>query len=264
MSAPDAWKKSLASFFSDRARELGPSPELADHCFVSGRDPRVWADRRDYDDLIDSIVDQLGLVPQSRILEVGCASGFIALGLAPRVAHYTGVDLAKPALAVARSMQLPNAEFLEADGSRLPFPDGAFDAVLCYDVFTNLPTPDIGDSIIGEMVRVLRPGGKALVGSIPDQEHVQEFETKAAEVQMALREKYGDVPVREVRESAWRDLARRILRQPAPSIICYYFHRDQFIECARRLAVRLDLLDVHPRNPYRGLRFNARFVKSAT
>ena len=261
MSREELWKKSLEGFFSDRARDLGPSPSLADLCYVSGRDPRVWADSKDYDDLIDSIVDQLGLTARSKILEVGCASGFIAYGIAARVASYTGVDLAKPALAVARKLQLANAEFRAADGAQLSFADNSFDAVFCYDVFTNFPEWTIGESIISEMIRVVRPGGSVLVGSTPDEDQREAFEKKVEDVQTALREKYGDVPVRKVRESVWRNLFARVMRPPVPTVSCYYFSRDKFRECAGKLGVTVDILDVHRRNPYRGLRFNARFTK---
>jgi len=261
MSNGDLWKKSLEGFFSGRARDLGPNPSLADLCYVSGRDPRVWADIRDYDDLIDSIVEQLGLTERSKILEVGCASGFIAYGLAGRVAAYYGVDLAKPALGVARKLHLANAEFREADGARLPFPESYFDAVLCYDVFTNFPNWSVGEAIINEMVRVLRPGGRALAGSIPDQELKAEFEKKVAEVGAALYEQFGEQPARVVRKTIWQPFVQRALNRPPPGITCYYFSRTQFVECAKRLGVEVTIRDIHLRNPYRGLRFNAVFRK---
>jgi len=261
MNTGDKWKKALTGFFAERAYELGPNPDLADHCYVSGRDPRAWADRRDYDDLINSIVVQLNLTSESRILEVGCATGFIALGLAPRVSHYTGVDLAKPALAVAQSLRLPNAKFHESDGAKLPFPDNSFDAAVCHDVFINLPSWDVGESIIKEMIRVVRSGSPILIGSTPDEEKREEFEKRVTEVQAELSAKYGEAPVHKERGNRWRYLLRRILKQPTPAVGCYYYKRGQFLDCAERLNVRVDILDVHPRSPYYGMRFNARFIK---
>ncbi len=256
------WQQSLEGFFSGRARHLGANPSLADLCYVSGRDPRVWADRADYDDLIDSIVDQLELTDDCKILEVGCASGFIAYGLAGKVSKYVGVDLAKPALSVARRLPLANAEFTEADGAKLPFPDNSFDAVLCYDVFTNFPDWAIGESVVNEMLRVLRPGKRALVGSIPDVEVKAEFEEKVREVGAHLFEKYGEMPVRPVHQSFWQNLAQKYFGRPPPGICCYYFSRIQFAEYANRRGVQLSFRDVHQRNPYRGLRFNALFAKA--
>jgi hypothetical protein len=56
---------------------------------------------------------------------------------------------------------------------------------------------------------------------------------------------------------------RRRLQGPAekPEIVCHYFSRSDFSRLADDLAVAVDLIDIHPGNPYVGYRFNAVYTK---
>jgi SAM-dependent methyltransferase len=162
------WEQDAATFFDSRADSVTGRPSLAELCYVSGRDPRVWEDGALYESMIASICAQAGLDRSSTVLEVGCAGGFLALGLAPRVAQYVGVDVSAPAIELARRLDLPNAEFRHVNGKRLPFEDDGFDAAISYDVVTNFPDFDAVARLVRESVRVVRPGGRVLIGSVPD------------------------------------------------------------------------------------------------
>lgn len=63
-------------------------------------------------------------------------------------------------LAVAREKLGPQVPLHLGEAQELPFPDGAFDAVLCCDSFHHYPKPD---AVVQEMRRVLRPGGVCLL-----------------------------------------------------------------------------------------------------
>src|SRR4051794_36986592 len=58
----------------------------------------------------------------------------------------------------------PRAELQQSDVRALPFPDSSFDFVLCIEVLRYLPDPE---RCIGEMARVLRPGGVCLATATP-------------------------------------------------------------------------------------------------
>lgn len=238
---------------------------MDDLCFIAGRDPRLWRDEALFADMIDSIVAQTDIVDDASVLEVGCAAGFIASGLAPRVRRYTGVDLARDVLKIARRLGLPNATFKHAEGGRLPFRDNSFDAAFCYDVYTNFPTFADGAGLIQEMLRVVVPGGRVLVGSIPDAAAAELMAQRVQAVANTLAETQGPLPARPDGGPARRRWIDRLLgRQPIePQIVCYDFDRRDFEAFGRELGVEVAIHDIHQRNPYFGCRFNAVYRKGA-
>ena len=99
-------------------------------------------------------------------LDVGCGDGRTAgLWLREHAASYTGVDVSRPAVAMARAAGL-DARCIEDAGS-LPFPDAQFDAVVCLEVLEHLFEPHVA---CREIARVLRPGG-VLVATVPNLTH---------------------------------------------------------------------------------------------
>ena len=80
------------------------------------------------------------LQPDMLVLDCGCDTATITIGLAEALPAGTviGIDLAKDSLAAARRyasvMGRQNLFCAAADGRRLPFPEAAFDAVLCHSV----------------------------------------------------------------------------------------------------------------------------------
>jgi SAM-dependent methyltransferase len=256
----NSWRPSLRAFFDTRAQVIAGAPSILDLCFISGREPRLWSDPEMRSDLTQSIVATCGLTKTSRLLEVGCAAGFLAQLIAPEVGAYVGVDLSRDSLRVAQRLGLPNATFEHADG-HLPFIDGGrhggFDAVLCYDVYTNFPTFEDGAGLIAEMLRVARRGAPVLVGSIPDAATEAEYIEIVPKVVASFEERYGPVPP----QPAW---APKV--QPgaaAPTVTNFYFSKDDFVTLGEKLGASVEIADIHRENPYFGYRFNAIYQKQA-
>ncbi len=266
----DNWKTSLEGFFAQRGQAVsGHRLGLEELAYVSGRDPRVWTPQV-YDDMILDILNRLNADEGAKMLEVGCASGFLAQGLAVRVATYDGVDIAAPALVAARQLNLTNAHFVHSDGAALPFEANSFDSSLCYDVFTNFPNFQIGGSMIEEMLRVTRPGGRILIGSIPDAALQEEYSRKVVQVAKELQDKHGPLSSRylnlsEAARNDTRSWLQRILRKPKvdtnAAIQCYYFEKLDFERLGEKLRVDCRIFDVHALNPYKGFRFNVVYTK---
>jgi len=97
-----------------------------------------------------------------RTLEVAIGTG-LNLPFYPRETELTGIDFSEAMLARARERagQLGRAADLrQADAMALPFPDAAFDTVVC--TFALCAVPD-DHRVVSEMTRVLRPGGLLLL-----------------------------------------------------------------------------------------------------
>ena len=114
----------------------------------------------------NEIPQLLELKLDSSVLEIGCGSGGYGLHVAEKVGcRLVGLDINAAGvrnanqLALARGLA-PRAHFEECDVSKnLPFDDNTFDAVFSNDVLCHLPgRPEV----LGEMFRILKPGGRML------------------------------------------------------------------------------------------------------
>ncbi|MFZ6002420.1 MAG: class I SAM-dependent methyltransferase [Actinomycetota bacterium] len=94
-----------------------------------------------------------------RVLDVGCGEGQVArLALAVGATVAIGVDPTWAQVAEAHRRS-GGPHYGRADAARLPFAGGRFDAVVACLVFEHIRDVDLA---IGEVSRVLRPGGRFL------------------------------------------------------------------------------------------------------
>lgn len=119
-------------------------------------------------------LDALALEDGARALDLGCGEGrhlhalywkkkLLAVGMDLKL---DDVTKARASFAAFPDME-PGTErrfaLAVGDALRLPFPDGAFDAVVCSEVLEHIP--DHG-AALSEIARVLKPGGRLGV-SVP-------------------------------------------------------------------------------------------------
>jgi ubiquinone/menaquinone biosynthesis C-methylase UbiE len=99
-----------------------------------------------------------------KILDVGCGTGeFERLILSEHPEQYlVGIDISEKMLGLARKKcsRYPNAAFLKADASALPFADHSFDLVISANALHYFDQPDAS---LTEMRRVLIPGGSVVI-----------------------------------------------------------------------------------------------------
>jgi ubiquinone/menaquinone biosynthesis C-methylase UbiE len=95
-----------------------------------------------------------------RALDVGTGAGALAFALAPLVREVVGLDPVPELLELARERALSNTEFVEGDGTALPFPDGAFDLAGTHRTLHHVGQPEL---VVAELARVTRGGGHVLV-----------------------------------------------------------------------------------------------------
>src|SRR5262245_50654129 len=120
-----------------------------------------------YSRMLRNLVQEIGLRPGERVVEIGCGTSVLTRWLAGHTAGanpITAVDinryLLQEAQALARAAGLQSViTFQEGNGLALPFPDGGFDVTLSLTV---LEEGD-ADRMLAELVRVTRPGGRVAV-----------------------------------------------------------------------------------------------------
>ena len=144
----------------------------------------AWYDER----VIDELAERTHVDGSSTVVDVGTGTGFVAAGLAPRVARVIGLDHAPAILDVARrnldELGIDNVELREADIASLPLPSGSVDAAVANMVLHHAESPD---AMLREMARVTRPGGWVAVTD--EVEHPHEWmRTEHADVWLGFRE----------------------------------------------------------------------------
>ncbi len=112
------------------------------------------------------LLQRTGFFPLAgrRILDVGCGTGeqlgmFEDWGASPE--GLFGVDL-MPERIRAAQQNFPGITFQLANAESLPFPDGFFNLVATFTVFTSILNREMTANICGEISRVLAPGGGVL------------------------------------------------------------------------------------------------------
>jgi len=94
-----------------------------------------------------------------RVLEIGPGFGATTQVLAGRPAELTAVEI-DPELARRLRDHVPaQVDVVTGDGADLPFPDGRFDAVVCFTMLHHVPSAQLQDRLFAEARRVLAPGG---------------------------------------------------------------------------------------------------------
>ncbi len=112
-------------------------------------------------------VDALDLPPGARVLEVGCGAGFNSCELARRGFRVYTTDIVEEMVKMARenldSQTLRGRAALSCcDSEALPFPDASFDLVVGIAILEWVRSTR---QAVSEIVRVLRPGGYAILSA---------------------------------------------------------------------------------------------------
>jgi ubiquinone/menaquinone biosynthesis C-methylase UbiE len=109
-----------------------------------------------------------------RILDIGCGRGELALHCAGKKAHVWGIDYARAALELAGEAVSEAGEqirrrisLMQVDARQLPFESESMDVAFMLDVVEHLEPKEL-DRALQEARRVLRPGGKLVVHTMPN------------------------------------------------------------------------------------------------
>ena len=115
--------------------------------------------------------DRLGAKPGDLVLDMGCGAGRHAFETVRRGCRIVALDQSLEELVDVRNTFAAMIEAGElhdqvqgqpvsADALKLPFADETFDRIICSEVLEHIPDDQ---TAIGELARVLRPGGSIAV-----------------------------------------------------------------------------------------------------
>ena len=108
---------------------------------------------------------EVGVTPDSRILDVGCGTGQLAFPLEGYLSDrgaYTGTDIGAEAIPFCRErFRRPNFKFLQNEMTAIPLAGETYDLATFFSVFTHL-FPDETALLLADTKRLLAPGGTIL------------------------------------------------------------------------------------------------------
>jgi SAM-dependent methyltransferase len=108
---------------------------------------------------VESLADALD--SDDRVLDAGCGGGKAVLETLADDVRTVGLDVSAAQLALAGD-RVPSAALARGDMARLPFADGAFDAVCSLHAMIHVPREHHG-AVFEEFARICRPGARFLV-----------------------------------------------------------------------------------------------------
>ncbi|MEU2565138.1 class I SAM-dependent methyltransferase [Streptomyces longispororuber] len=104
--------------------------------------------------------------PGENVLDMGCGTGRFTVLMAEAGAKVSGLDISQAMLDQARQKLAERghtADLREGDMAHLPFDDASFDTVTSMLALMHIPLED-RQAVFHEVCRVLRPGGRILLG----------------------------------------------------------------------------------------------------
>jgi GT2 family glycosyltransferase/SAM-dependent methyltransferase len=146
----------LALSVPEQTHKAALGPYLAQNPFPHGRTAGLF-----YREKMRAIHAVAPDVPVRQILEVGGGQSGLTAMLYPR-AEVTNVDVNEEFADSPINRDNPRIRFVAADATDLPFEGASFDAVTMFDLLEHVPDDR---AAVSEALRVLRPGGYALVSS---------------------------------------------------------------------------------------------------
>jgi ubiquinone/menaquinone biosynthesis C-methylase UbiE len=148
----------LANYFNDSAKNS--KDVMANRYGALGVDDTLVL----YDQVVEEIEEILDQPTNKSILDVGCGTGEILSRVTRTCPESIGLEIS---IEMVRIVEGRGFAALAYEGGTFPFKDNSFDIVLIYQVLINLPDAYSARNLLQEASRVVRNGGRILVGAVP-------------------------------------------------------------------------------------------------
>jgi len=169
-----------------------------------------------------------GITPGERVLDVATGTGVVAVTAARAGAKVSALDLSPILIEEARTngriAGCDDIAWTDGDAEDLPYADASFDVVLSQFGHMFAPRPDV---VVGEMHRVLRPGGRVAFATWPPEHLVGRM--------FALIARHVPPPPGAAAPPQWGDPAV-VTERLTPQFEAPFFERGMYIFPALSLA----------------------------
>ena len=123
----------------------------------------------------NDLIDSLEIGPGSKVLDVACGSGNLAIVSSRKGADVKGVDIVEDLIRQSKERANEedlNIEFITGDAESMPYPDNEFDFVVTMFGAMFCPRPDVTAK---ELFRVCKPGGKVAMANWTQNDFAEDF-----------------------------------------------------------------------------------------
>jgi SAM-dependent methyltransferase len=150
--------------------------------------------------LLDEVAGEVGLRPESPVLDLAAGTGKLTRLLVPRFGRVVAVEPDEAMLAVFADV-VPEAEALRGSGDHIPLRDAEVDCVFVAEAFHWFAS----DEVVAEIARVLRPRGGLVLLWNTQIKHDPALPEEATRVVEAAIERGGAPGLSRVLAGAWRE-----------------------------------------------------------
>jgi demethylmenaquinone methyltransferase/2-methoxy-6-polyprenyl-1,4-benzoquinol methylase len=141
-----------------------------------------WEDLEAVAEKLSRGLDEIGILPDETIVDVGCGTGNLTLALLDKLTvdgRVMAIDISTEMIKKARDKVVdPRVSWHVGDALRLPFGDGTVDRVICCSVWPHFDDPAAAAE---EFSRVLSPGGVLHVWHLSSRATINEIHATAGE-----------------------------------------------------------------------------------
>ena len=186
--------------------------------------------------LLDEVAAELGLGPESPVLDLAAGTGKLTRQLVPRFGRVVAVEPDEAMLAVLADV-VPEVEALAGSAEAIPLPDDAVDAVFVAEAFHWFAS----DATVAEIVRVLRPGGGLVVMWNTKSEREPPFPEEANRVIGEAIERGGAPGLARILAGGWRE---SLAAAPFEELRERQFDREETISRDQWIAYLLSISSI--------------------
>ena len=186
--------------------------------------------------LLDEVVAEIGLGPESPVLDLAAGTGKLTRLLVPRFRRVVAVEPDESMLAVLAEV-VPEAEPLAGSAEAIPLPDAAVEAVFVAEAFHWFAS----DEVVAEIERVLRPRGGLVLLWNTQARHDPQLPEDATRVVEEAMERGGAPGIARVLSGAWREPLERSRFEELRE---RQFDREETISRDQRIAYLLSVSSI--------------------